>query len=228
MIRPSVLAKWPEFTLKFEGRVSTMYADVRGLITTGMGNLIDPISAALALPWLALDARGVAGPATPMQVSADWNALKAGGLAIAHHNPATQAKIAGLKCWLDDAAIDALVRSKCEANADFMRWHYFQDWDSWPADAQLGALSEAWAAGAGFPATFHAFTTAAKNQDWIHAANECKSRVTTPEGIVNAGVIPRNDAQMICFRNAAAVAASVGTLDPATCYWPELAAGDPK
>jgi hypothetical protein len=227
-IRPSVLAKWPAYTLKFEGRVSTMYADVRGLITTGMGNLIDPIGPALVLPWQTLDAHGAPVAATQAQIAADWNALKSRGIGMGSHNPPTQAKIAGLKCWLDDAAIDALVAAKCAQNADFMRAHYFPDWDSWPADAQLGTLSEAWAAGAGFPATFHSFTAAAQKQDWVHAASECASRVTTPEGIKNVGVIPRNDAQMICFRNAAAVAASVGTLDPSVCYWPDLVAGDAK
>jgi GH24 family phage-related lysozyme (muramidase) len=222
MIRPSVLEKWPAFTLGFEGRVFTMYADVRGLITTGMGNLIDPLRAALALKWRYPDG----GLAPASQIEAEWTRLKSFGVSMGKHNPDTQARLAGLTLHLPPEDVDALVREKCEANAEFMRAHYFPDWDAWPADAQLGALSEAWAAGAGFPSTFHTFTAAAKKQDWIHAASECKSRVMTPEGITNAGVIPRNEAQMTCFRNAAAVAASVGVLDPAVCYWPELAAGD--
>ena len=41
MIRQSVIDRWHEFSEPLEGRVNSMYLDVKGLVTTCVGNLID-------------------------------------------------------------------------------------------------------------------------------------------------------------------------------------------
>ena len=43
----SVLTTFPSFTQQFEGRIPFMYVDVKRLVTTAVGNLIDPLSTAL-------------------------------------------------------------------------------------------------------------------------------------------------------------------------------------
>lgn len=42
---------WISFNQSLEGRLPYMYLDIRNLVTTGMGNLIDPRQAAESLPW---------------------------------------------------------------------------------------------------------------------------------------------------------------------------------
>ena len=52
LVHPSVLADWGAWTAQFEGRVAWPYLDVKGLVTVGLGCLIDPVSAALPLPFI--------------------------------------------------------------------------------------------------------------------------------------------------------------------------------
>jgi GH24 family phage-related lysozyme (muramidase) len=47
----SVQSAFRSFTEQFEGCVSFMYLDVKGLVTVGIGNLVDPVGVAQALPF---------------------------------------------------------------------------------------------------------------------------------------------------------------------------------
>jgi GH24 family phage-related lysozyme (muramidase) len=47
----SAQAAWQTFITGHEGNVAHMYLDTKGLVTIGIGNLIDPISLALTLPF---------------------------------------------------------------------------------------------------------------------------------------------------------------------------------
>lgn len=47
----SVDSIWIPFNKPLEGYLDFMYLDTRNLVTTGMGNLIDPRGVAEALPW---------------------------------------------------------------------------------------------------------------------------------------------------------------------------------
>lgn len=69
-MRDSVRRNFIEFTAPFEGRLHYMYLDA--LVTTGVGNLIDSVAAAQALPWQVGD-----GPvATADQVRTEWEMVK--------------------------------------------------------------------------------------------------------------------------------------------------------
>ena len=193
-----------------------MYCDIRGLITTGVGNLIDPVRAALALKWRHPDG-GLAGVD---EIRAQWSRLKAIAADAAHHNPPVQAKLAALTLHLDDDAIDELVLARLESNAADIAHRYFPRFADFPADAQLAIMSLAWAAGSGWPAKFPHANAAILAGDWAHAALEAVLSTHTPEGIENVGVIPRNDAQKICFANAAAVVSN--NLDPAVLWYPSF------
>jgi hypothetical protein len=213
-LRQSVIDHFREYTEQFEGRIHTMYADVLGLVTTGVGNLIDPVSAALTLKWRFADG----GLAPASQISAEWHALKARALEMAHHNPGTQAAMCGLTLHLDDAEIDQLFYGRLESNARDVTARHFPRFPDMSADAQLGIMSLAWAAGSDWPRKFPHAKGAILAGDWTHAAIEAVLADHAPNGTPNPGVIPRNNAQKICFANAAAV--QIGSLDPSRLYWP--------
>lgn len=202
----SVLDHFREFSVRFEGLVHWPYLDVKGLVTVGIGCLIDPVSAAFALPWV-LEDTGHAAPRD--QILADWSDLKAQQrLSKLHYNyarPVTRIR-------LTDEGVDAVVHSKLLANEALLKKSY-PAWDTWPADAQLCACSMAWSVGAGFPGIFKNFTNFANQGDWDNAA---RCAAINDEG--NAGIIPRNAANQVCLHNAKTVAAR--QLDHGVLYWP--------
>ena len=186
-----------------------MYLDILGLVTTGVGNLIDRADVAAALPWYH-EATGQR--ATKAEVIAAWQALKARqDLAKLHWKYAARLNDLRLK----DADIDALVTSKLHGNAEYITRKYFPDFPDWPADAQLAAMSMAWAVGPGFPDKFKNWTKFAKLQDWISAKACCKIRE-----INNPGVVPRNRQNEKCHDNAYTVAKA--GMDRAELHWPAL------
>lgn len=211
-LKRAVVDIWHHFSEPLEGRVPHMYIDVLGNITAGVGNLADPIGLALMMPWM-LDGK----PASADQVRRDWTALKAQPqLAKLHYKYA--AKVT--KVRLTDDGIDDMVAKKLAQNELYLRQTYFPDWDNWPADAQLGVCSMAWAVGPGFPTKFANFTRAAKAQRWLEAMAACKIR---EEG--NPGIVPRNKANRLCFANAETV--HRGGLDPEQLHWPKEAPTEP-
>lgn len=214
-MHPAVRASFLTFTQPLEGRVPYMYLDILGLVTTGVGNLIDPSSEAVKLPW-TIGPNGE--PASREAIRADWDALKnRQDLRRLHHKYAAPIT----RCRLSEAAIDALVLGKLAANVAHMTTKHFPGFAGWPADAQIGACSMAWACGPGFPATFKNFARAANAGDWLAAAAACAIRdgLNTPQlEDDNLGIVPRNKANRLCFTNAAAVVAAGAPLD--VLHWP--------
>ena len=196
-----------KFTEPLEGRVPYMYLDIKELVTTGVGNLIDPVAAALKLPW-KLDGR----LATRDEIRRDWDALKARReLAKRRHELAAEVT----RVRLEPADIDALVLGKLYANERYLRKD-FPDWERFSADAQLGICSMAWALGAGFAKTFRNFASAANRQDWEAAQAACEIRSHD-----NPGIVPRNAANSLCFGNAAFVHGHALPFD--ALHWPNAA-----
>jgi hypothetical protein len=188
-----------------------MYADIRGLITVGVGNLIDPIEYALGLPFVHLDGT----PASRAEISFEWRVMKRDKLRLAKEGHRAAAKLATLRLPLPD--IDQLVRNKL---LEFERQVTltFPAFPGWPADAQCGVLSMSWAAGAGiFPRAFPRFSRACRELDFRAAADECRL-----DDSDNPGLRPRNAANAIMFRNAAD--ALDGGLDPSVLHYPETVA----
>jgi hypothetical protein len=156
---------------RYEGRTTWMYRDTHenGYITTGKGNLIDPVSLALDLPWLRADGE----LADEEEVLAEWGRVKAmprGLRADRYRGPD------GLR--LSDEAVDDLVQRKL---AEFwsVGLRYFPDAEEWPAPAQLGWLLMAWAMGPAFTEPtakrkgWPKFKAACLALDWEMAAAEC-------------------------------------------------------
>ncbi len=209
--------KYHEFSTPLEGRVHSPYVDVKGLITVGVGNLIDPISLAERLHWTLEDG----SPADLAQVRADWHKLKdaAGHYSKLHWQYAA----AATKIRLTDEAIDALVARQLAANEAIVKKR-FPAWDSFPADAQLAILSMAWAVGAGFYQKFGNLARCIDAQDWEGCVATCKIRdgLDTPQkSDDNLGIVPRNARNKFLFHNAAIVKA--GGRDVTILHWPDVA-----
>jgi hypothetical protein len=210
----SVQSVFRAFNAVFEGAIPYMYLDIKGLVTVGVGNLIDPLELAQALPFRFKSAPQ--SPATAHQIAAEWQALKNNpNLAGAGHEacePVTQLE-------LSDDAINSLVLDRLTGNESFLkRQEWFKDLDTWPADAQLGLLNMAWAMGPDGPGAFPRFRAACRSLDFNMAATECKMNEAG-----NPGLIPRNRADFTLFSNAAVVLASEapGSLDRSVLYYPQ-------
>jgi GH24 family phage-related lysozyme (muramidase) len=205
----SVIAAWHSFSTPLEGRVLHLYADVKGLLTTGVGNLVDPVSLALELPWKLPDGSLASKP----EIARQWNLVKAQSNYLSKRHYKFAAPLHTMRLTDDD--IDALVVKRLAGNEVLLK-KAFPKWDKWPADAQLAACSMAWAVGAGFPGIFKNFTKFANLDDWV-SAKAC-SKIKT---IGNPGVVPRNRNNELCFDNAATVH-DLG-LDKSVLHWPNAA-----
>lgn len=212
-MRDSVKANFSRFNVQFEGRLPYMYTDALGLVTTGMGNLIDPVGTALALPWRNADG-SLADAGT---VQAQWQAVKDAwpGVQSVACGPLTTIR-------LDDAGIEQAIDAAIEAGENELR-KYFPKYDSWPADGQMALLSMMWAMGGGFPASFPQFT-AALNQDPPQFALAAAPSESNPDGqslghFRGVGIASRIAANDILWTNAQTVVSS-NLFSDETFYYP--------
>ena len=99
------------------------------------------------------------------------------------------------------------------------RQQWFQSFDTWPADAQLALLSMAWAMGPGGPGGFPHFRAGCQALDFKTAAAQCQMNAAG-----NPGLVPRNQANVTLFSNAAIVLAgeAKGSFQRPTLYYPRV------
>ncbi len=196
-----------EFTEALEGGVPWLYADIRNLITIAYGNLVDPLSAALTLPLM--HAGGI--PASKSEITAAWLAVKGDPKAAGYGHQYAK-KLTTLRLTGEGMASFALA--KYDSNDRTLRARC-SNWDTLPATARLALHSLAWACGANahFPRLFSDVNA----RDFDGAAVEIHMNEYTPEGIKNAGLVPRNVANKILMRNAQRVDAF--KLDPDLLEW---------
>lgn len=187
LLDPSVRDSWCEWTERFEGRVSWMYLDVRGLVTTGLGCLLADDAAAAALPWQHSDGT----LATAASARAEWWAVKS--MPFGPKITAARYRVPGCLLLTADA-IDALALERLDANAERLR-AYFPDLADYPPEVQTALSSIAYACGANFPATWPRFTAAVEARDWQTASDECR---ISEAG--NPGVRGRNDTVQAMLR----------------------------
>ena len=202
-MRAAVRAAFVGFTKPFEGACRWMYGDVENLITTGFGDLIDPVSLAVVLPWLH---RLTLQPATKTEIVQEWLRVKA-AKALNRLGGGAYERMTTL--ILSDEAIASLVDQRLTMNDAYLaRW--FPGYVDWPADAQLGLLSMAWSMGPGFRPLFPRFSAACDALDFATAAlDEVRTR---PEILVCARAI-----QLIACCSATRLSYSRRGLIP-TCF----------
>lgn len=197
-IWPSVAAAFVAFSTPLEGVEHAMYADIRGLVTTAIGCLADPIELALAMPWVRADG----SPATRDEVAADWHAVKGrpelARLGARAAEPCTTVR-------LTDEGVARVVGQRLDATVAALA-RRFPELPEWPADAQLAVLSLAWACGAGF--AYPKLEACLRRRDFAGAALECDIR----------GNPRRSAAQRQLLLEAHQVADEGG--DPSVLRWP--------
>ncbi len=192
-MRPAVVVAWRAFSVPLESLVHHMYLDILGLVTTGVGNLVDPVQAAIPLPWRRSDG----SLATKDEVVRQWTTLKENpDLAKRHYRFAKELLDLryGHALLLTDDDIDVLVSQKLESNERELRKH-FPLYDEWPADAQLALHSMAWAMGPAFSRKFPTFTGIANKGDFAACGTKNQPGDRAPcdiNEVGNPGVVPRN------------------------------------
>ena len=206
-MRQAVRDAWLAFTEPLEGGVPYLYADIRGLVTIAYGNLVDPMSAAINLPLRLADGT----LATTAEKASAWQAVKNDPAAprLGHRYARGLTSLR-----LTPEAMGELALGKLDANDAVLRKR-MPDWEDYPACAQLALHSLSWACGPGFH--FPRLISATQARDFDAAAVYIHMNETTPEGLKNTGLVPRNVANKILMRNAARVQAF--KLDPDLLDW---------
>lgn len=203
----SVRRAFTSYSETFEGKVPWMYLDVKGLVTTAIGNLIDP-GGYLTLPWRHFDG----SLATAAEIEAEWQTVKSMQWAKLHGGASTTFRRA-TTLRLDDAGIDQCVQVRLGLNEAHLVQRFPQIGE-WPADAQLAVHSLSWACGPAF--RYPKLQVALLAQDFVAAQGE-----SDISAVGNPGVIPRNAAQKLLLQNAAWVKGH--GLDPSILYYPSVA-----
>jgi hypothetical protein len=215
-MHPSAQAAWQTFITRYEGNIAHMYLDTKGLVTIGIGNLIDPVSAALGLPFQFKASNRIrAAPgrvATQKEIEAEWLSLK--------NNPSrtTLTRRGAVSCiGLTDLELIPADRQRLfdrvTSEHEIQLVTYFSDFRQWPGDAQLGLMAMAWGLGKYFPPKFPNFSAECRNKDFDTAASQSSISSWRPE---------RNQASKRCFGNAARVIANPDAYDVARTYYPVM------
>jgi hypothetical protein len=208
---PSVAEAFPRVTRPLEGCVLWPYLDVFGIPTEGYGCASESLADFESIGWTDTAGKSV----TPAFVAQQYAALKAQPKALHFklYEHATSLR-------LTQAAADALLDVRAEQFASYMAAHYFGDWDTWPADAQLAWMLLAWACGPGCPGIFKTAAGLAKTRQWDAMRQWAKINAGKPgTPSWNPGVVPRNAQIDLCLANAAAIDSPDGYATPAL-FWP--------
>lgn len=235
---PSVRNAFSSFTTIFEGATRWLYLDRLGFCTTALGDLADPISLAVSLPWVL---RGSNVPATRLQIIAEWNRVKAmqahagegGGYGSIFERTAV--------LWLTPDGVNTIVDRKLDENDKYLT-KSFPGFAEWAADAQLGLHSMAWAMGPAFRPRYPHFAAAVdaldfqtaagppgdatdprfRGQAWMntdHRIVPVDAKHPYGEVVVDEGQRKRNLATKTCYQNAVVVLRD--KMDEDTLYWPQ-------
>src|ERR1035437_159744 len=212
----SVKLRFRSFNEPFEGVVPWMDQDIKGLITVGVGNLIDPVAAATELPFRWKNKPGLKTPGMPASkadIEAEWKKIKDDStLALKGHRACEG--ITNLE--LSDEGINALIGKRLQQNEAYLvKQAPFKNFDQWPADAQMALLSIARAMGPGGPPQFKTMAAGCEKLDFDKAAANCRIDETG-----NPGIVPRNKADKLLFGNAAAMVAA--TMDFSVLHYPAI------
>ena len=161
-----------------------MYLDVKGYLSTGIGNKIDEtardnsaptaqeraasLAAASTLRWLVNDVDTVA---TPEEIADEWDRVKS-HLELAPQGHGAFRPLTHLH--LENDEIDRHVFAKLDEMESVLltqRAEHFGGFASWPANAQLATMSMCWAMGPKF--RFPNFQGHVAGRNWLGAADEC-------------------------------------------------------
>lgn len=212
-MKPEGEAYFPTFSGRLEGVVPWLYADILGLVTVAIGNLVDPLEHALSLPFVEPDG----SPASRDRIANEWRAVKFDPLAAKRGHRYAE-RLTTIRLTPDGIA--SVVVAKLRQNERILLQR-FPELGDWPTDAQLATHSMAWACGPAF--RFPALEAALRDRDFGAAARHCHINTDGPDRVPgtaddNWGVVPRNAANVTMYRNAARV--MLEKLDPDALFYP--------
>ena len=154
-----------------EGAVPYMYLDKVGLVTIGIGFMIETKDHHINPQWLNSFRNANGTSAAPDKVAAEFDRVKGlTALQGAHLNFKPTATV-----FMPDSAMKptvlGILRQKETAlkTVDWMK-DFYQDFDFFPPDAQMGCLSTAYGGMYNTKPAHQAFNQACKDQRWADAA----------------------------------------------------------
>jgi len=207
-LQRSVLDALPGLFGKWEGAaLPYMYTDSKGFVTTGTGNLIDPVDRALQLRWRRPDG----SVASEGEVRAAWQTVKEAWPSVQSVRSKTLTDLR-----LDQAALDGLMGQTIKSFVGYLVKRY-PKFSTWPADAQMAILSISWAWGPGFSSRWGAL-----GKDFDQAVNATPPKFTEAgslmrkasahEESINPGIVPRDIATQAMLVKADAGRAALPVL----------------
>ena len=199
-MHPSVGPALFPFFREFEGLRQQMYVDGRGLVTIGLGFMIEPVEVAVGLGlhnWYRL--AGCSTPITRDTLAAEIAAVKS-------QDPSYQRQF-GLR----SEAMGPLCISEAHRREGFLV-QLFPEFNTYPADAQMGIICVSWlrSSMAGMMNEFPAFVACCQARDFRGAGPESlweAIRDATGDILdpVRGRRVRRRHAQLRMFFNAAAI-----------------------
>lgn len=192
MLHKSVIQKFADANILFEGYVPHMYQDIKGLVTTGVGNLIDPYGPAVYnLPWYKFPDELDPSMSEveqrifvyPDEIRAEWERVKA-DKTLALSGAGAAARVTKLR--LTERAVLQLVQhSLINLYEQVVSIH--PDIDDYLPQMQMVIMSMTWALGPTGLSRFRRFNRAVKDGNLITALYECGM-----DDSANPGLTPRN------------------------------------
>jgi hypothetical protein len=163
LMRAVVATRFREWTEGFEGHTLYFDKDLFNLVTIGDGNLVDPFALCTGLAFVHPDGT----PASQAEVFAAWSAVKNDRTIDPRGGGAAYARLTTIR--LTELGVQLLVLRKL-ALFEHQLASWLLAWDDHCADAQLVALSKAWANGGLFPPEWPKWTAAFNAREWEECA----------------------------------------------------------
>jgi GH24 family phage-related lysozyme (muramidase) len=151
---------------KHEGFVPWLYADSRGCVTIGFGNLVCSPEAAEQLPMEHDDGVPAASAEKNAAFIAVQDAFRAGLLAAAYASKTT--------IRMDRSTADAMLARRLDGEFLPAIEQVFHDVESWPLPARRAVVDMVYSLGiSGLVRGYPKFVDACHAKDWLAAAAEC-------------------------------------------------------
>lgn len=174
-----------------EGPVPYMYLDSRGLVTVGIGFMIDPIEDYIK-QWGKSFTKQDGTAAIPDEVTTEFNRVKKMmDKKGAHLNFKPGAQLF-LPAGAMKPTVLSILRSKENALKTDWRNTFFSQFETFPPDAQMGVLSTAYGSFGNRTTAEVAFNNACKTQDWAAAADSGRWDGWRPEKIAGHKLMFKN------------------------------------
>jgi hypothetical protein len=156
-----------------EGPVPYMYLDKLGLVTVGIGFMIEGNDGKIQPQWLGAFLTKEGRPADPEDVAKEFTHIKADlqDLRGKHLNFKPTAKFFMPASAMKPTVLSILKMKEAALKTAGWMKECYKDFDTFPPDAQMGCLSTAYGGMYNKTAAQQAYNQACKDQRWTDAAD---------------------------------------------------------